>query len=195
MNGLPIVLIHGYPLDHTKWYSSIAALGSQARVICVDLPGFGREPVLEEEPSMEAYANWIARVMDENEAPSAVVAGMSMGGYIALALAELAPNRVAGLGLVSTQSLADTEEARKARGEMIERIRIKLDDYRKRDPGFNPIYVKYFGTNPPARPIRTAEQRLESSRATSPLAGRRGRKRHRGPMRRRRSKSRSRSRK
>ena len=35
--------------------------------------------------------------------------------------------------------------------EMIERIRIKLDDYRKKDPGFTPIYVKYFGTNPPAR--------------------------------------------
>jgi hypothetical protein len=40
--------------------------------------------------------------------------------------------------------------------EMIERIRIKLDDYRKKDPGYTPIYVKYFGTNPPARPMGAA---------------------------------------
>ena len=80
MNDLPIVLIHGYPLDHTMWFSTIAALGSQARVICPDLPGFGREPALEEEPSLEAYARWIFRLMDANEVPAAVVAGMSMGG-------------------------------------------------------------------------------------------------------------------
>ncbi len=39
--------------------------------------------------------------------------------------------------------------------EMIERIRLKLDDYRQKDPGFTTIYIKYFGTNPPARPSRT----------------------------------------
>jgi hypothetical protein len=38
--------------------------------------------------------------------------------------------------------------------ELIERIRVRLDDYRKQDPGFTPIYVKYFGTNPPALPAR-----------------------------------------
>ena len=125
MNELPVVLIHGYPLDHTMWFSTIAALGSQARVICPDLPGFGREPVLELDPSMDAYAAWLRRVLETQGITSAVLAGMSMGGYVAMALAEKYPEMVAGLALISTQSAADTNEARAARQEMIGRIKEK----------------------------------------------------------------------
>ena len=123
MKELPVVLIHGYPLDHTMWFSTIAALGAQARVICPDLPGFGREPVLEMEPSMEAYAGWLRRVLETEGVESAVLAGMSMGGYIAMAFAELFPEMVGGLALISTQAAADTSEARAARKEMIARIK------------------------------------------------------------------------
>src|SRR5690606_15022458 len=122
MNDLPLVLIHGYPFDHTLWFSTIAALGNQARVICPDLPGFGREPVLESDPSMSGYAEYIARILDKNEVSRAVLAGMSMGGYVALAFADRYPKRLAGLGLISTQSAADSNEVREARREMIKKI-------------------------------------------------------------------------
>ena len=47
--------------------------------------------------------------------------------------------------------------------EMIERVRLKLDEYRRTDPAFTPIYVKYFGTNPPARPLSAATKSAPST--------------------------------
>ena len=62
MKEIPLLLIHCYPYDHTMWFSTIASLGSKAKVIAPDLPGFGKATVLHEaEPSMEAYADFLAR--------------------------------------------------------------------------------------------------------------------------------------
>lgn len=119
----PLVLIHGYPFDHTLWYATIASLGAGAKVIAPDLPGFGKNEVLDEAPSMAALADWLARLLDEKEVQTAVVAGMSMGGYLALAFAERHGARVEGLGLISSQAAADTDETKKARKEMIQKIR------------------------------------------------------------------------
>ncbi|MGV3773475.1 MAG: alpha/beta fold hydrolase [Verrucomicrobiales bacterium] len=118
----PLILLHGYPFDHTLWFGVIAALGTGIRVKLPDLPGFGDEPVLQEPPSMEAYADFLVRMMDAQGIEKAIVAGMSMGGYVALALAAKYPHRIAGLGMISTQAAADTEEARKGRAAMVSRI-------------------------------------------------------------------------
>lgn len=121
--NVPLVLIHGYPFDHTLWYATIASLGAAARVIAPDLPGFGRTEPLDETPSMSAMADWLARYLDEKEVSTAIVAGMSMGGYVALAFAEKYPKNLVGLGLISSQAAGDTEETRKARKEMIAQIK------------------------------------------------------------------------
>jgi pimeloyl-ACP methyl ester carboxylesterase len=124
MKDIPLVLVHGYPFDHTIWYSTIAALGSNARVLAPDVPGFGRTPLPHAHPaSLTAAADALAQLLEEKGAERAVVAGMSMGGYIALAFAERYPGKLAGLGLISTQTTADTPEARKGREEMIQKIR------------------------------------------------------------------------
>ena len=121
---LPLVLIHGYPLDHTMWFGVIASLGAGVRTIAPDLRGFGKsETALEGEPAIEAYARDILRQLEESNIPRAVIAGMSMGGYVALALAEMAREKIAGLALVNSQCFADTEEARKARRELIQKVR------------------------------------------------------------------------
>ena len=121
---IPLLLIHGYPFDHTMWFSTIAALGAKAKVVAPDLPGFGKTPVLENvEPSIDAYAKFLIDYLDENMHETVAVAGMSMGGYIALALAEKYPDRICGLGLISTQAAADSPEAKQARKEMIHKIR------------------------------------------------------------------------
>lgn len=126
MKEVPLLLIHGYPFDHTMWYSTIASLGSKAKVIAPDLPGFGNERVLQGgEPSMDRYAEFLRDHLDAHRHDKVVVCGMSMGGYVALAFAEKFPDRVHGLGLISTQAAADTPEARQGRKEMIAKIREK----------------------------------------------------------------------
>src|SRR4029434_10332953 len=71
------------------------------------------------EPSLELIADDVARQLPGE----AVIAGFSMGGYVALALAEKHPELVAGLALVNSQAAADTEEAREGRRAMIEKVR------------------------------------------------------------------------
>lgn len=126
MSAIPVVLIHGYPFDHTMWFSTIAVLGSKARVIAPDLPGFGRNPVLRDQtPALEEYADFIAEELARNSYDKALIAGMSMGGYVALAFAERYPDKLYGLGLISSQAAADSPEAKTARAETIKKIRAK----------------------------------------------------------------------
>lgn len=119
----PLILIHGYPFDHTMWKFVIAALGNKTRVLAPDLPGFGDNPAENAEPSLDLMADDVAKLLELHKIDRAVIAGMSMGGYVALAFAERHPNRLAGLGLVSTQSASDTPEAQQARRTMIEKVR------------------------------------------------------------------------
>ena len=118
----PLVLIHGYPFDHSLWNAVRKELAGKVKVIAPDLPGFGGTKVLKSEPSMDHYADFIAELLDKENITAAVVAGMSMGGYVALSFAENYPDRLAGLALVATQAAADTDEARKARAAMIEKV-------------------------------------------------------------------------
>ena len=124
MKDIPLVLIHGYPFDHTLWFSTVASLGANARVLAPDLPGFGRtELPADKKPSMEAMARSVAMLLNDAGKEKAVVAGMSMGGYVALAFAEKYRERLAGLALVSSQTAADSAEAKQLRQETIQRIR------------------------------------------------------------------------
>jgi pimeloyl-ACP methyl ester carboxylesterase len=124
MKALPLVLVHGYPFDHSMWYSVIASLGSAAKVFAPDLPGFGRSgPPPDQLPSLEILADYLLHAAENHGHKRFVLVGMSMGGYVALALAEKYPERVAGLGLVSSQAASDTEETKQNRGALIQRLR------------------------------------------------------------------------
>jgi pimeloyl-ACP methyl ester carboxylesterase len=111
-DGVPLVLVHGFPLDRRMWVETVAWLGSTPYVLSVDLPGFGDAPAVGGTPSVEAMADALAAALDERGVTRSVVVGMSMGGYVALALADRRPELVAGLGLVDTKSVADTDAAR-----------------------------------------------------------------------------------
>lgn len=124
MKDIPLLLIHGYPFDHTLWFSTIASLGSKAKVIAPDLPGFGKATLLpRKKPSMENYAEFLMHELIDTRHEKVVIAGMSMGGYVALAFAQKYPDKVLGLGLISSQAAADTTEAKQGRKEMIQKIR------------------------------------------------------------------------
>jgi pimeloyl-ACP methyl ester carboxylesterase len=113
--GVPLVLLHGFPLDHRMWATCAQHLPPGVRAIGVDLPGAGHSDLDGFPPSIEHAADSVYRTMVAEGEGNAVVVGHSMGGYVALALAERHPGFVAGLGLVDTKSTADTEEARAKR--------------------------------------------------------------------------------
>lgn len=125
MKEAPLVLIHGYPFDKTMWHPVVAAIGSRVKTLLPDLPGFGSAATLRQEPSIEGYADSIVEFTRSHGFKQAIYAGMSMGGYVALALAEKYPAEILGLGLISTQAAADTDETRAARQELIAKIRAK----------------------------------------------------------------------
>lgn len=119
-SGTPIVWIHGFPLSSRVWDAQTEIEG--VRHILPDLPGFGDSPAPSSPLSMDQYAEGILAIMDEAGVRSAVVAGLSMGGYIALAVARLAMERLCGLILIDTRETPDSEQARQSRMESIEKV-------------------------------------------------------------------------
>jgi 3-oxoadipate enol-lactonase len=113
--GIPLVLLHGYPLDHTIWEPLIPLLLDSADLILPDLRGCGQSTLPDGIYSMTDMASDIAGLLDRLQIDKAVIAGHSMGGYVALAFARAFPDRVLGLGLVSTQALDDSPEKKEGR--------------------------------------------------------------------------------
>jgi 3-oxoadipate enol-lactonase len=112
---LPIVWIHGFPLTSAV-FDPQRPLGG----LLPDLPGFGNAPPPTGELTMDDYAR---RVLDATPHERAIFAGLSMGGYIAFAIARLAPERVGGLILIDTRETPDSDDARKGRFDTIEKVR------------------------------------------------------------------------
>lgn len=111
-DALPLVLLHAFPLDSRMWDEAGSLVPGPRAVYAVDLPGSpGHVDTLPGTPSLDVSADLVAGALAEAGIARAVVAGLSMGGYVALALLERHPSLVAGLGLVDTKSVADTPAA------------------------------------------------------------------------------------
>lgn len=110
-DGTPVVLLNAFPVDRAQWERLIAALGDVPfDIVTFDMPGIGEMPLTEEEPSLELIADAAVLAMREATGHEAAVwIGCSMGGYIAMAVAERSPTAVAGLGLICTRASADDE--------------------------------------------------------------------------------------
>lgn len=113
--GLPILLIHGFPHDRRLWNAQVAGLQDTARVIAPDLRGFGTSIDPTGTMTMDDYAADLHALLEELGIQKVVVAGLSMGGYIALAFLERYPAVVKGLILCNTRAGADSDEARVGR--------------------------------------------------------------------------------
>lgn len=115
-NGLPLLLIHAFPLDRTMWRSQIAGLQQAYRVIAPDLRGFGNSSDTDGEAvSMDQYAADLKALLDSLNVKQAVVGGLSMGGYIALAFYAQYADRVRGLVLANTRAVPDSPEGKQTR--------------------------------------------------------------------------------
>jgi pimeloyl-ACP methyl ester carboxylesterase len=113
--GEPLVLLHAYPLTAECFLPQLEALSDHCRVIVPDLPGFGGSSPLDGPPSMEALARSVLALMDAVGIPGATVGGVSLGGYVAMALLREDPSRVKGLALIDTQAVADDAAAKAGR--------------------------------------------------------------------------------
>lgn len=115
-----VVFIHAFPLDRRMWRAQIDAVGrAGGRAVAVDLAGFGESPL--RAGTVDDHADDVARTMQALSIESAVIVGLSMGGYVALALARRHPQKLAALLLADTKAGADTEEAKRGRAANIER--------------------------------------------------------------------------
>jgi pimeloyl-ACP methyl ester carboxylesterase len=121
--GHPLILLHGFPFDHTIWEGIAEALAPYARIILPDLRGFGASPSPEGVYSMRLMAEDIAALMDRLDIRKAILVGHSMGGYISLAFAQAYPDRLAGLALVASMAAADTPERRQGRLRLAESVK------------------------------------------------------------------------
>jgi 3-oxoadipate enol-lactonase len=113
--GTPLVLLHGFPLDHHLWDDVVPLLEDTFDIIVPDLRGFGNSTMINAPHSMDDYASDIASLLNHLNIQKAAIVGHSMGGYVALAFARLYPERVSGLGLISSQVLADAPERKEGR--------------------------------------------------------------------------------
>ncbi len=117
-----LLLVHGFPLDHRLWNAQLSGLAAHAWVIAPDLRGFGRSELGTAPLTMAQHADDLAALLDRLEVAHAVVAGLSMGGYIALAFWRRHSDRVRGLVLADTRAEPDTAVARAGRDQAAQRV-------------------------------------------------------------------------
>lgn len=126
-SGIPVVLLHGFPLDHAMWRRQWALvapggrLAGVARLLVPDFVGFGASPG-EPAASIAAMAEDVATLLRRESIDSAVICGLSMGGYVCQHLAAAHRGLLRAAVLVDTKLEGDTPEARAAREDLAARV-------------------------------------------------------------------------
>ncbi len=123
----PLVLLHGFPLNARMWEDALVYLPERLCVYAPDLPGFGMAPALpnqdQHNASMDDYVEAIREMVEAASIPEPfVLAGLSMGGYMALEFASQYPDKLCRLILCDTKTEADAPAARQVRLQMAEKL-------------------------------------------------------------------------
>jgi pimeloyl-ACP methyl ester carboxylesterase len=133
-SGRPLVLLHAFPLSSAMWLEQRNGLSDVARVVTPDLRGFGGSQLPDEAPSLDAMADDVVALLDSLSLDRVVLGGLSMGGYVAMALLRRAPERVDALVLADTKASADPPAARENRERIASTVldeqspRVLIDD-------------------------------------------------------------------
>ncbi|MFJ8883418.1 alpha/beta fold hydrolase [Streptomyces sp. NPDC102402] len=130
-DGIPVVLVHGHPFDHTLWAPQVAALTAAGyRVVTPDLRGYGRSEVVPGTCLLSGFADDIAALLDTIGLERVVIGGVSMGGQITMEFQRSHPGRVRGLVLSDTSPAAETEEGKAVRAAQADRLLAEgMSDY------------------------------------------------------------------
>jgi 3-oxoadipate enol-lactonase len=116
--GGPIVFLHGFPHDRSLWSEQVSALSTHVRCIVPDLRGFG-ESSTDGPFSMDRYADDLAALLTHLNIDTAVVCGLSMGGYVAMAMWRRHAHRVRALVFCDTKVGADTPDGINKRNDLM----------------------------------------------------------------------------
>ncbi|MEW2285089.1 alpha/beta fold hydrolase [Streptomyces sp. NPDC047841] len=119
---VPLVLVHGHPFDRTMWQPQLTEFAATRRVIAPDLRGYGASPVTPGTVPLARHAQDIADLLDHLGVDAFVLAGLSMGGQIAMECAARYGDRIRGLVLADTSPEAETPEGRRDRQAMAARL-------------------------------------------------------------------------
>jgi pimeloyl-ACP methyl ester carboxylesterase len=121
--GPPLLLIHGFPLDHSMWSGQMDDLAGDFRVLAPDLRGFGRSDVTQGVVTMQQLADDLAELLDAVGVTQPVLlCGLSMGGYVCWQFWRRHASRLRGLILCDTRAAADSPEAAAARRAGAQRV-------------------------------------------------------------------------
>jgi pimeloyl-ACP methyl ester carboxylesterase len=118
-HGLPLVLLHGYPLNHHIWHKQVHDLAAVCRVITPDLRGFGQS-LGGGAFTIPSLAEDLYILLSQIHALPCVLGGLSMGGYVALAYERQYASTLRGLILIDTRAADDAPDVRAGRDVMIE---------------------------------------------------------------------------
>ena len=113
--GWPLLLLHAFPMNATMWRPQLERVPEGWRFIAPDFRGFGRTPPGSAPISIDAHAADVGALMDTLQIEEAIVGGLSMGGYVALAMFRQEAGRITGLVLADTRASADTDDGRAGR--------------------------------------------------------------------------------
>jgi pimeloyl-ACP methyl ester carboxylesterase len=116
-----IVLVHGFCENHTCFNYIVSLLSSKFKIICPDLPGFGKSKLLEN-TSMDEMADCLKELLDNLSISKCVMLGHSKGGYVSLAFANKYPEFLSAIGLLHSTALADSAERLEKRKQIIKFI-------------------------------------------------------------------------
>lgn len=128
-----LLLIHAFPLDARMWETQLGSLGARLPVVAPHLPGLGGTEG-PEVLTMALAAAHCVRALDEAGVDTAIVCGLSMGGYVALELWRGARPRVAALVLANTRAEPDPPEGAAARRTLAERLKAEGHGFLVEDP-------------------------------------------------------------
>ncbi|RZJ28253.1 MAG: alpha/beta hydrolase [Flavobacterium sp.] len=121
--GNCVVLLHGYLENQLMWEDFVDDFAKKYRVITIDLLGHGKTAPLGYVQTMEDNADVVYAVLNHLRIRKAIIAGHSMGGYVALAFAELYPENVKAIALINSTSKADSDERKSNRDRAIKCVK------------------------------------------------------------------------
>lgn len=121
--GPAILLVHGHPFNRSMWHSQLHRFAEHGyRLIAPDLRGYGDSTVTTGFTGLDQFAHDLVSLLEHLRIDRAIAVGLSMGGQIVMELCRLYRERIAGLVLADTTAEAETEQGKKARREMADRI-------------------------------------------------------------------------
>lgn len=128
-NTQTLVLLHGLLQNLDVWSSYVLSYMHRLRVITIDLPGHGLTDTFCDVHTTDFMARIVKEVLNACGVEHCVMAGHSLGGYVALAFAEKYPFSLRGLGLINSHAMADNDAHRAAREEVCRKVEVNRAGY------------------------------------------------------------------